>query len=185
MCHKVRNAIRNRRGFTFLAVMFLALLIGTGSSVAAKRWKTVVQRDKESELLFRGQAIQRAIGRYYHGQAGAAQYPRSLDDLLQDPRSAGTVRYLRKLYVDPMTGEDWVLIRDGKERIKGVRSESEKAPLKVANFPDALKTFEGKKSYAAWLFEYKPQPVPTPNPTPTKSLPVTISPGSDEEDDAE
>lgn len=172
-----------------MAVMFLVLLIGTGSLVAVKRWKTVVQRDKEAELLFRGQAIQRAISRYYNGQAGAGQYPLSLEDLLQDPRSAGTVRYLRKLYTDPMTDGDWVLIQDEKERIKGVRSASQEAPLKVAKFPDALKFFEDKQTYAEWVFEYKLQATPA-IPTPRKvgtpaPQPKTPSQPRPDEDDAD
>jgi type II secretory pathway pseudopilin PulG len=165
----------NRRGFTFLAVLFLIVLIGTGSRVAAKRWKTAVQREKEAELLFRGQAIQRAIEGYYRHQAGVTQYPKSLEELLQDPRSTSTVRHLRKRYTDPMTGGEWVLIQDEKERIKGVRSTSQETPLKVANFPDALKHFEGKVTYAKWVFEFKPQ-ASTPPPTPVK--PGTTPPQS-------
>jgi type II secretory pathway pseudopilin PulG len=165
----------NRRGFTFLAVMFLIVLIGTGSSVAAKRWKTAGQREKETELLFRGEAIQRAIELYYRRQAGVGQYPKSLEELLQDPRSASTVRYLRKLYTDPMTGGEWALIQDEKERIKGVRSASQETPLKVANFPDTLKHFEGKETYAEWVFEFKPQASTSP-PTPVKT--GTTSPQS-------
>lgn len=148
----------NPRGFTFLTVMFSIVLIGTMIGTAARQLTTVAKREKEIELLFRGQAIRRGIELYYRtSRAGFSQYPRSLEDLIKDPGSPGVRRYLRKLYSDPITGGEWVLIRDGSGRVKGVRSASEEAPLKTANFPEVLKSFEGKTKYSEWLFQYDPQ----------------------------
>jgi len=148
----------NQYGFTFLTVMFSIVLIGTMIGTAARQLTTVAKREKEIELLFRGQAIRRGIELYYRtSRAGFSQYPRSLEDLIKDPGSPGVRRYLRKIYADPITGGEWVLIRDGSGRVKGVRSASEEAPLKTANFPQELKSFEGKKKYSEWLFEYNPQ----------------------------
>lgn len=146
------------RGFTFLTVMFSIVLIGTMIGTAARQLTTVAKREKEAELLFRGQAIRRGIELYYRtSRAGFSQYPRSLEELIKDPGSPGIRRYLRKLYLDPITGGEWVLLRDGGGRVKGVRSASEEAPLKIGNFPEELKSFEGKKKYSEWLFEYDPQ----------------------------
>jgi type II secretory pathway pseudopilin PulG len=151
----------DQRGFTFLAVMFSVVLIGTTIGTASRQWKTVVQREKEAELLFRGQAIKRAIDFYYRtSRAGFAQYPRTLDELIKDPGSPAVRRYLRKIYPDPMTGGEWILLKDATGRVKGVRSGSEEAPLKTANFPEEFKSFEGKKKYSEWVFESKPQAVP-------------------------
>lgn len=174
------------RGFTFLTVMFSIVLIGTMIGAAARQLTTVAKREKEAELLFRGQAIRRGIELYYRtSRAGFSQYPRSLEDLIKDPGSPGVRRYLRKLYADPITGGEWVLLRDGSGRVKGVRSASEEAPLKVAHFPEALKSFEGKKKYSEWLFEYNPQQVlqnqrvpgaPVPPATPPSPSPSTLHP---------
>ncbi len=148
----------DQKGFTFLTVMFSIVLIGTMIGTAARQLTTVAKREKELELLFRGQAIRRGIELYYRtSRAGFSQYPRSLEDLIKDPGSPGTRRYLRKLYSDPITGGEWVLLRDGSGRVKGVRSASEDVPLKKANFPEELKSFEEKKKYSEWLFEYNPQ----------------------------
>ncbi|HZR47257.1 MAG TPA: type II secretion system protein [Candidatus Manganitrophaceae bacterium] len=173
----------NQHGFTFLAIMFSIVLIGTTIGAAARQWKTVVQREKEAELLFRGQAIKRAIDFYYRtSRAGFAQYPRTLEELLKDPGSPAVRRYLRKIYPDPMTRGDWVLIKDGSGRVKGVHSASEEAPLKRANFPEEFKSFEGKKKYSEWVFESKPEAlpgggipgtIPVPPPTPTPLPPPT------------
>lgn len=177
----------NQQGFTFLTVMFSIVLIGTMIGTAARQLATVAKREKEAELLFRGQAIRRGIELYYRtSRAGFSQYPRSLEDLIKDPGSPGTRRYLRKLYADPVTGGEWVLLRDGSGRVKGVRSASEEAPLKTANFPEELKSFEDKKKYSEWLFEYNPQqatqippaskaPVPPETPS-TPSSPSKLSP---------
>ena len=151
------------RGFTFLAVMFSIVLIGTLIGVAARQLATVAKREKEAELLFRGQAIRRGIELYYRtSRAGFSQYPRALEDLIKDPGSPGVRRYLRKLYADPITGGEWVLIRDGSGRVKGVRSASEETPLKLAHFPEELKSFEQKNKYSEWVFEYNPQQQPPP-----------------------
>ena len=83
-----------------------------------------------------------------------------LKDLLKAPGSAGTVRYLRGSekgpnMVDPITGKDWALVKDPTtQRIIGVASTSEAAPLKQANFPFDLEPqdFEAKKKYNEWQF---------------------------------
>ena len=55
---------RNQRGVICLMLMFSIVLIGLAVSVAAKQWKTVVQRELEADLLARGIEIQRAIQLY-------------------------------------------------------------------------------------------------------------------------
>ncbi len=150
--------------------------MGIGAQIAVFPWRTFVKREKEAELIDRGCAIKKALDRYYKGgPGGKMEYPETLKDLLKDPRYPNTRRYLRRPYPDPMTGDDWALIYDGNRRVKGVRSSSEDAPLKVAGFPEELKHFEGKKKYAEWVFESKPNPTPvpaaTPTPSPTQNLP--------------
>jgi len=44
---KVINAL----GFTYLAVMFSVVLIGLSLTGAVQQWKTIMQREKEAELL--------------------------------------------------------------------------------------------------------------------------------------
>lgn len=168
--------IKNNRGFTFLTVMFSVVLMGIFSGVAAKQWGTVVRREKEAELLFRGQAIRHAIELYYRtSRPGLSQYPRTLEELIKDPGSPAVRRYLRKVYPDPITGGEWVLVKDANDRVKGVHSSSDAAPLKTAGFPEAFKEFETKKKYSEWIFQFNPQvlapgapalPPPPPPPTP-------------------
>ena len=143
------------RGFTYLTVMFAVVLLGLAASVAAHQWKTVVKREKEAELLFRGGELRRAIFTYCAtSRPGMMHCPSSLDDLLKDPGSPSGKRYIRRVYKDPITEDDWELIKtkDGNY-ILGVRSKSEETPLKTGDFPPEFKDFEGKEKYSEWIFE--------------------------------
>ena len=118
-------------------------------------YQTQTKREKEQQLLFAGNQIQRAIASYYNTiPAGAArQLPRNLQAHLDDPRTPTRLQHLRQIYIDPMTGKaDWVLV-SGPGGIIGVHSRSTVAPLKVNGFSPMNKTFEGKKSYADWVFK--------------------------------
>jgi hypothetical protein len=66
-------------------------------------------------------------------------------------------RYLRRIYVDPMTGsKEWGLVRAADGGIAGVHSLSEATPLKTANFPAGNEDLAGKTRYADWRFVYAP-----------------------------
>ena len=116
-------------------------------------------REKEEELLFRGDQYRLAIERYYNALPGRQAYPQNIEDLLKDNRTLLGKRHLRRQYKDPVTGEDFVLIRDKTKGngIIGVQSESQKKPLKQDNFPDQYASFKGAESYSAWKFVYLPQ----------------------------
>jgi len=157
------RAPRRRRddgGYTYLFVMFLVVLTGLAATAVTHQWKTEIRREREAELLFRGDQIRQAIGLYYlTARAGIHLYPKSLEDLIKDPNSSATRRYLRQLYKDPITGEDFELVKEG-DALKGVRSKSTTAPIKVGNFPQDYQSFSGKTSYHDWVFIYQPQGLP-------------------------
>lgn len=146
------------RGFTYIFILILMVFIGIGLASAGKVWKTSVQREKEEELLFRGDQIVKAIESYYKSSHGGVNFlPRRLEDLLKDNRFLTIKRHLRKIYKDPMTEDgEWDIIRDESGRIKGVRSKSEKEPLKKKNFPYQYKHFENKNKYSEWEFVFIP-----------------------------
>jgi type II secretory pathway pseudopilin PulG len=83
-----------------------ALLVGMAvmavvMSAAMPVWKTAAQREKEAELIFRGQQYVRAIELYQRKLPGAT--PPSLDVLLDQ-------KFLRKKYKDPITGDDFEIL---------------------------------------------------------------------------
>ena len=131
--------------------------MGISLTAASTYWSTIVKRDKEKELLFRGDQIRRAIESYYTGGPGGrgSQYPRSFDDLLKDPRFPTIKKHLRKTYKDPMTEDgQWGIVMDSGGRIKGVFSKSQDKPLKVGNFPAEYEAFEVAEKYSDWKFTH-------------------------------
>jgi type II secretory pathway pseudopilin PulG len=146
---------RRAGGFTYLTILFIVAIMGIGLALVGHMWETAAKREREAELLQKGNEYRKAIERYYLG--GQAKYPRQLSDLIQDPRQPGTVRYLRKLYPDPITGkDDWGTVKADDGGIAGVYSLSDDPPLKSGGFALRDATFEGKTKYSEWQFIYAP-----------------------------
>ncbi len=149
---------RASRGITYLWTLIAVALIGVGLAALGQVWHTTVQREKERELLFAGEQIQRAIGMYYESTPAAGpRYPRKLEDLLRDERYPNIRRYLRKVYADPMTGKkQWGIIEQPGIGILGVYSLSELKPINKVNFPERFRQFESAVKYSDWKFVYIP-----------------------------
>lgn len=111
-----RGGVRSRvasseSGFLLLFVIFLAALMLIALAVAAPRIATSIQRDKEIELVHRGEQYKRAIKLYYRK---FGTYPNSIDQLLD----TNNIRFLRKKYTDPITGkDDWRIIHLGQAKV--------------------------------------------------------------------
>ena len=76
----------------------------------------------------------------------ARRAPLRLEELLQDPRHPGIQRYLRKIYLDPMTGSaEWGLITGPGGEIYGVHSLSEDEPLKKSQFRSCGQAFRRQR----------------------------------------
>ena len=153
------RSTRGQRGFSYLVLLFAVAIAAAGMAGTGIVWHTALQREKEAELLFIGNQFRDAITSYYLRML-ARQYPLSLEDLIKDPRFPDTVRHLRKLYRDPITGTtDWGLIAAPGGGIMGVYSKSELAPLKRADFDapnlaleDRARQLGDKLAYKDWHF---------------------------------
>lgn len=105
-----RNS-HGEEGYILIAVLFLVALVLIGLAVAAPRMAQSIQRDKEIELVHRGEQYKRAIKLYYRK---FGTYPTSTDQLL----NTNNIRFLRKRYTDPITGkDDWRLIHLGQAKV--------------------------------------------------------------------
>jgi type II secretory pathway pseudopilin PulG len=145
-------------GFTYIAIMIAVVLLGVSLAATGMLWETAQRRERERELLFVGNQFRRAVGLYYERTPGnIKQFPRKLEDLLQDNRFPNVQRYLRKIYPDPITGKvQWGLVEYPGIGITGVYSLSDKVPIKSARFPSYTRNFDMAKTYADWRFEYLP-----------------------------
>ncbi len=172
MATTCRNASRSR-GFTYLGVLFIISLLGMTAAAASVVWTAAQQRDNEVELVFVGRQFEVAIERYRAASrppaadpsgdpsAGssvsplanpAALYPPSLEALLRDDRAITPQHHLRRIYLDPMTGNaQWGLIRLPGGGIVGVHSLSDRQPFPrkfvVAGFSPPR-----SQSYRDWRF---------------------------------
>jgi len=169
----------NNKGFALLAVLTIVIVMGISLGAVGLSWRIIMQREREEELLFRGSQIRDAITRWYALKSvdQAAMPLRDLKDLLKDPRTPQTVRYLRRLYADPMTNKEWEVINDPSKGIQGVASTSQETPLKTAGFPEDLQDFNGKARYSEWRFVYTPA-TPQGVLNQTQTLPPGMQPPS-------
>lgn len=110
-----RRSNRSRSGesgYLLLAVMLIMTLILIAMSVEAPRIAQQIKREKEEELVHRGKDFAYAVKRFAHKNGG--RYPVSIEQL----EDTNHVRFLRKRYKDPMTGDsDWKLIHYGEAQI--------------------------------------------------------------------
>src|SRR5271154_2121772 len=112
MTSSPQGRTNSEAGYILLAVLFLVALILLSLAVAAPRVAKSIQRDKELELIHRGEQYKRAIKLYYRK---FGSYPASIDQL----ENTNNIRFLRKRYTDPMTGkDDWKIIHYGQAHVK-------------------------------------------------------------------
>ena len=149
---------RAHSGFAYVLLLLAIALIGLAASAALSIGATVARRDAEQQLLAIGAEFQQALRSYAGVPVGAmasvaGRGPRSLEDLLRDPRVPGVRRHLRQLYADPLTGKsEWGLVRDGQGFVWGVYSLAEGTPIKRSEFTPQWMRFEEAASYREWVF---------------------------------
>lgn len=97
-------------GYAMAALLVGMSVMAVMLSVAMPLWKTLIQREREAELIFRGQQYARAIGLFQRKYANA--YPPNLDILLNE-------RFLRKKYLDPILNEEFQLLYAASQSAPG------------------------------------------------------------------
>ena len=144
---------RSARGFTYIGLLAVLVLIGLMLAAAGDVAATAAQREREAQLLWVGHEYRVAIGRYWNQRRA---YPQMLEDLLGSaPDTPVPVRYLRRLYPDPMTNAvDWALVPAPSGGIMGVASSSKRAPRKTGHFDQADLDFDKATSYNDWQFTF-------------------------------
>lgn len=141
------------RGFAMAGLLVAIALVSLMLSMAMPTWRTLAQREKEEELIFRGQQYDRAIQLYR--KKNAAPGAPSVEALVEG-------RFLRKKYKDPITNGDFELVgvsqvgnapgvrqpqRGFGQLIGGVKSKSKQRSLRILN---------GRSVYNDWQFTYVP-----------------------------
>ena len=148
------QGVKEQQGFTLVGMLVLVALMGVGLAGYGELASHAAQREKEAELLFRGDQYRQAIAAYFKKEQ---TYPRELALLLQDKRYPMPVRHLRKLYPDPITGKaEWGIVEAPGGGIMGVFSTAQDEPIKSGGFRPANNAFADAKHYSDWKFFHRP-----------------------------
>ena len=91
-------------GYIMVVLLIGMAIAAIWMSAALPAWRQQAQRQRELDLVFRGEQYARAIVTYQKKNQGA--FPPNIDILV-------TQRYLRKKWKDPVTGQDFVPVGAG------------------------------------------------------------------------
>jgi len=89
------------RGYAMAALLVTLAVMSVLLSAALPAWRHEAQREKEAELVFRGEQYARAVALFRAKNQNA--FPPSVDVLVQG-------KFLRKKYLDPITNKEFDLI---------------------------------------------------------------------------
>ena len=92
------------RGFLMVALLIAMAVVAIWMTAALPSWRQQAQREKEEDLIFRGEQYAMAIALYQNKNRGA--FPPDIDILVSQ-------RFLRKKWKDPVTGCDFLPIGTG------------------------------------------------------------------------
>jgi hypothetical protein len=95
LTHRSKDA-----GYALLLVVFMVATILITTAVAIPSVLTEGRREKEAEMIWRGEQYERAIGMYYRK---FGKYPTKVEDLTKQTNG---VRFLRQAYTDPLNKAD-------------------------------------------------------------------------------
>src|SRR5688572_22283001 len=154
-----------------MAVLLVAMsIMAVMMTVTMPVWKQMAQREKEQELIFRGQQYARAIGLFQRKYANTP--PPSLDVLVKE-------RFIRKKYKDPITNADFVPIpaaqaaaptRGGGPPAQGAPARGQPITgglgvtaarggiigVTSASTAQSIRIYNGATRYNQWRFVYVP-----------------------------
>ncbi len=144
------SGTREANGYAMAGLLVAMGVMAVTMSVAMPVWKQVAQREKEEELIFRGQQYAHAIGLFQRKFGNAM--PPNVNVLIEQ-------RFLRKKYKDPITNDDFSLLTMGQAAVAGRTPAASLASSRPGQ---------------------SPQPAGRNLPTSRSAAPTAASPGSPE-----
>jgi type II secretory pathway pseudopilin PulG len=162
------------RGYAMAALLIALVIMTILLSVAMPVWRHEARREKEAELVFRGEQYARAIALFRFKNANIPNaFPASIDALVQG-------RFLRKKYKDPMTTTgEFELIGVGSQQ-PGINPPGPTPPAGRSNTPPqpntptasgmmgvrskstdtSIRSYRGATRYDQWSFTFNIAPRP-------------------------
>ena len=142
-----------------VAMSIMAVMLGLALPV----WQTAIRREREAELVFRGEQYVQAIRLFQRRYAGT--FPPNVDVLVEQ-------RFLRRRYQDPITGGDFQPVYAGAgPTTVGARAAGTLRPATSSgrgaiigvvstSTETSLRLYNGRGHYNEWTFVVTGAPVP-------------------------
>jgi type II secretory pathway pseudopilin PulG len=105
-----RRSWLDDRGYIMVVLLIAMAVTAVWMGAALPAWRQQATREKELELMFRGQQYARAVALYYRKNNNVL--PVDIDTLVAQ-------KYLRKKWKDPISNTDFVLIGGGTPVVQG------------------------------------------------------------------
>jgi type II secretory pathway pseudopilin PulG len=94
---------RGEGGYILLVLILMVALLTIAAAAIAPSIAFQVKRDREEEMIHRGVQYSRAVQHYFKK---FNRYPSKIEDL----ENTNNIRFLRKRYKDPITGQDFKVL---------------------------------------------------------------------------
>ena len=147
-------------GYAMATLLVALLVMGVLSSIMLPAWSQAAKREREAELVFRGEQYSRAIRLFQKEHPGV--FPLNLETLVEQ-------RFLRRLYKDPMTenGEFLILYQATEKNLRTTKLGQEPGDqegIPVArpqggiigvvskSTKPSLLLYNGRSAYSEWEF---------------------------------
>ena len=168
---------RNQSGYAMAGLLVALGIMSIIMSAALPVWSQAAKREREAELVFRGEQYARAVELYQRQFVGA--YPPDIETLVER-------KFLRKAYTDPMMEDDdfRIVYLSQAEGLQGEAARasrpgettSDEADARLSPDPirfddgeeggvvgvvsrsdeESLRIYNGREKYSEWAFIYVP-----------------------------
>jgi type II secretory pathway pseudopilin PulG len=149
-------AVQAQRGYTYIGLLILVAVTATLSAGLLRTGAVVQRHGAEEALLQAGSDLANALHSYALATPpGKNPRPERMEDLLRDPRFTKiTVRHLRRVPLDPITGQErWgELLSESEPGIDAFYSLSDLQAVRTT-FQGKYADFARKRYYREWLFD--------------------------------
>ena len=169
----------SERGYTLLALIVAIAVMSILMAAAVPIWSHLMKREREKELLFRGNQYIEAIDRFYRK---FGRLPLQLEELAK-------TKCIRKLYPEPMIKDGkWQLIyfqggaQQARRRLPGGESDQPLATGSIIGVVSkssekSIMSYQGKNHYNQWKFAYQLAPRQGGRKIPPKGDEKKVPPG--------
>ncbi|MBJ8553300.1 hypothetical protein [Acinetobacter bereziniae] len=112
-------------GYSYLYFMVLTIFLSFFLSNSILIYSTFVKGERDRELIRISDSYCNALKSYFaNSPNGIYQYPEKIDFLLRDPRYKNITRYLRRLEVDPISRENFILVKNDFNQVIDIKINS-------------------------------------------------------------